>query len=495
MPSRSLPQRFHLMHMSSSNKGLGTLAYFNSQISEFLGVVRDKSGPVNIRSLPLSLSMPETAEVTTPPTMSPDPYRGLIWADEVFGPEPRWTYEPEISAIERTLQSLSLPNISQVKFLAEGAFNKIYQVYMEDETLIMRVSLPVDPVHKTRSEVATVEWVRRVTNIPTPRVIAYDATRESEIGFEWVLMTEMPGRPLADSWRTLPLAVKSNLVKKFAEFSISLWRSQLKGIGNIYEESYSPREPAANDSLEQVPKTGQIVSLGFLWGSHARQNVDRGPFASSRDWMEARLAFARNDCQEVLAKYPTDDDLDSDAEDEVEASTKTLGLIEKLENILPRIFPSNTQVEPTIVFHDDLSQHNILVNEGGELTGVLDWECVSALPLWKACYFPAFLHGQPRETQPNIELYDKGKPRPDGAYWEHLHEYEATLLRDVFMDEMRKLEPGWVVIFDASHLQRDFDTAVQYFDSGIVRHEIDKWIEEVTAGNEKPQSLRGKIGC
>ncbi|QKX62831.1 uncharacterized protein TRUGW13939_09996 [Talaromyces rugulosus] len=382
--------------------------------------------------------------------MSPDPYRGLIWADEVFGPEPRWTYEPEISAIERTLQSLSLPNISQVKFLAEGAFNKIYQVYLDDETLIMRVSLPVDPVHKTRSEVATVEWVRCVTNIPTPRVIAYDATRESEIGFEWILMTEMPRRPLADSWRTLFLA---------------------------------------------VPKTGQIVSLGFLWGSHARQNVDRGPFASSRDWMEARLAFARNDCQEVLTKYPTDDDLDSDAEDEVEASTKTLGLIEKLENILPRIFPSNTQVEPTIVFHDDLSQHNILVNEEGELTGVLDWECISALPLWKACYFPAFLHGQPRETQPNIEMYDKGKPRPDGAYWEHLHEYEATLLRDVFMGEMRKLEPGWVVIFDASHLQRDSDTAVQYFDSGIVRHEIDKWIEEVTAGNENPQSLRGKIGC
>ncbi|CRG92006.1 hypothetical protein PISL3812_09060 [Talaromyces islandicus] len=333
----------------------------------------------------------------------------------------------------------------------------------------MRVSLPVDPIHKTRSEVATVEWVRRVTNIPTPKVIAYDATRESEIGFEWILMTEMPGRPLAHSWRTLPIAVKSNLVKKFAQFSVSLWRNQLNGIGNIYEESTSLGKPAANDN--------------------------RGPFVSSRDWMEARLAFARNDCQEVLTKYPIDDGLDSDAEDEVEASTKTLRLIEKLENILPSVFPSNSQVEPTIVFHDDLSQHNILVNEGSELTGVLDWECVSALPLWKACYFPAFLHGQPRETRPNIEMYDKGKSRPDGAYWEHLHEYEATLLRDVFMDEMRKLESGWVNIFDASHLQRDFDTAVQYFDSGIVRHEIEEWVEEVTAGNENPQSLRGNIGC
>lgn len=421
--------------------------------------------------------------------MSLDPYRGLLWADEVFGPEPRWTYEPEISSIERTIQSLRPSSATtQVKFLTEGAFNKIYQVQIEDETLIMRVSLPVDPVHKTRSEVATVDWVRRVTDIPVPRIIAHNATRESEVGFEWILMTEVPGRPLADFWTTLPMAAKSDLVIKFAGFSISLWRNQLKGIGNIY-----PPSVTAEDA---IPKTGQIVSLEFLWGSHARQNVNRGPFLSSRDWMEARLAFAKNDCQEILDKYPASDDLDSDAEDELEATVRTLGLIKKLENIFPRVFPPNTQVpEPTVIFHDDLSQHNILVSEKGELTGVLDWECVSALPLWKACYYPTFLHGRPRDTKPNIEMYDEGNPGPNSAYWEHLHDYEATLLRDVFMDAMRKSEPGWVDIFDVSHLKRDFDTAVQYFDSGLVRREIEEWVEDVTAGNENPQSLRGKIGC
>ncbi|KAJ5518114.1 Aminoglycoside phosphotransferase [Penicillium expansum] len=450
--------------------------------------------------------MSETTELATRPTISSDPYRGLIWAEETFGPEAQWTYEPEISAIERTIQSLRPSNTTQVRFLAEGAFNKIYHVQLDDETLIMRVSLPVHPVYKTRSEVATVDWIRHVTDIPTPRIIAYNDTRESEIGFEWILMTEVPGKPLADLWQCLSIAAKSDLVKKFAGFSISLWRNQLKGIGNIYPPSVTANEkasagdPAASGSPEHlvnaVPKTGQIVSLEFLWGSHARRNVNRGPFLSSQDWMEARLAFAKNDCQEILAKYPAGDDLDSDAEDELEATTRTLALIEKLEKIFPRVFPLDKYVpEPSVVFHDDLSQHNILVSEKGELTGVLDWECVSALPLWKACYYPTFLYGRPRDTKPNIEMYDRGNPPPGSAFWEHLHDYEVTLLRGVFLDEMRKSEPGWVNIFDMSHLRRDFDTAVQYFDNGIVRHIIEKWVEDVTAGNENPQSLRDSLGC
>ncbi|KAJ5749593.1 hypothetical protein N7533_006621 [Penicillium manginii] len=63
----------------------------------------------------------------------------------------------------------------------------------------MRISLPDEPIRKTQSEVATVKWIQRVTEIPTLRIIAYDATRETEIGFEWILMTEIPGKPSADN--------------------------------------------------------------------------------------------------------------------------------------------------------------------------------------------------------------------------------------------------------------------------------------------------------
>ena len=45
-------------------------------------------------------------------------------------------------------------------------------------------------------------------------------------------------------------------------------------------------------------------------------------------------------------------------------------------------------LELSMLFHDDLSQQNILVDDNGILAGVVDSECVSALPLWRACYYP-----------------------------------------------------------------------------------------------------------
>lgn len=76
---------------------------------------RKLQGPVTTTSRSFNLpplgsthhsSMPSTTELATRPTISSDPYRGLIWAEETFGPEAQWTYEPEISAIERAIQSL-----------------------------------------------------------------------------------------------------------------------------------------------------------------------------------------------------------------------------------------------------------------------------------------------------------------------------------------------------------------------------------------------------
>ncbi len=64
----------------------------------------------------------------------------------------------------------------------------------------MRVTLPVDPIHKTLSEVATLGFVRAHTKIPVARVIALDASNNIDLGFEWILMERTVGSPLADSW-------------------------------------------------------------------------------------------------------------------------------------------------------------------------------------------------------------------------------------------------------------------------------------------------------
>ena len=84
---------------------------------------------------------------------------GLAWVQRTFNLEPQWTVEPNPQVIKQTIQSLLPSSTVQVTFLTEGALNKLYDVKIDDEAFVMRVSLPVDPYYKTISEVSTVDWI------------------------------------------------------------------------------------------------------------------------------------------------------------------------------------------------------------------------------------------------------------------------------------------------------------------------------------------------
>jgi len=48
---------------------------------------------------------------------------------------------------------------------------------------------------------------------------------------------------------------------------------------------------------------------------------------------------------------------------------------------------------------------NILVDDDGKITAVVDWECVSAHALWMATATPDFLRGPNREKEPERDGY------------------------------------------------------------------------------------------
>lgn len=442
---------------------------------------------------------------------------GLKWVQNTFSTEPRCTTEIDLESIQRTIKeskSINATKTVQVSFLAQGALNKLYTVRTHDETLIMRVSLPVDPYWKTSSEVATLEWIRLNTTLPVPRVLTYQASRKNAIGFEWILMTKIPGKTLADSWRSIDWNAKKQLVQQLAIYLSTLFKKQLRGIGNIYPSSkprsshipssdesdgrassnesdcISSGDDSRSDCLTasrgyELPTVERIVSMQFFWGTHKLQNVPRGPFRSSKDWIDARLSFNEHDCRSTLDNSQDEDDLE-DAE-------RTLEIIKKLKTRLGETFPDKGISEPTILCHDDLSKHNIMVDDNGKLTGVVDWECVSAVPLWKACDYPSFLKSPFRDIKPDQKGYeDDGNGRPGGLYWEHLMEYELTILRRHFMDEMRRLEQKWIKIFESSQVQKDFDTAVQNCDSEFLARPINEWLDDI-ASRKKLVSLRDRI--
>jgi Ser/Thr protein kinase RdoA (MazF antagonist) len=122
---------------------------------------------------------------------------------------------------------------------------------------------------------------------------------------------------------------------------------------------------------------GQVISHEFFMGNRIKYDVPRGPFCSSFEWLRPELFLIIYEQREALEKAEDEDDRE-DAEDILEATRKLL-------SVLANVF-SDEQLEggdeiETALYHDDLNLHNILFNKEGEITAIVDWECVSAMPM------------------------------------------------------------------------------------------------------------------
>ncbi|KAG8627265.1 hypothetical protein KVT40_004748 [Elsinoe batatas] len=546
--------------------------------------------------------------------------RLVEWIRNFLSWEPRWVVEPDASSIERTVKQV--PEFAEsdkisLEFLAQGAFNKIWTVTKESsrEQAIMRVTLPVDPMRKTSSEVATLRWLLVNATLPVPRVLAFDVGTDNAIGFEWILMSKVEGNSLRSAWRETSLDAKIELAKRLADFCSDAFSKQLKGIGSIYlQDSVSPNDRSQE---QMIPETAcsvasssdaefqirEMVAREFVWQDRAFQHLDRGPFICTKDWMLARLSVAELACKERLdflhtkrtqkenndksqiergydlgdvneneesavdamvpadsepdlaekndalsdpeardasvdlidasndnggdineeraqqkqeskgeeqqqkdnehmndkgdndaendAEYEDDkdedDDDDDDLEDDIEECEMTLALCSRLRPKLTQALSTMSgDIESTMLWHDDLTASNTMVDERGRLTGVVDWECVSCLPVWYACQYPSVLRGVDREEAPDVEIYGK---TDDGQvenelYWENLEDFELTKMRHAFLERMTQVQPEWVKTFKSNDWLHEWDMAVSAVDDTLWMKRLGEWMLDMEAGVE-----------
>jgi hypothetical protein len=435
---------------------------------------------------------------------------GLAWENhDIWGPKTKWTREPSIEIIEDVCrQELDLPNDAKctVSFLTQGGFAKIFVVELDDNlpfppAYIMRVVLPVDPHHKTRAEVTTMQWVRENTKIPVPEVISFDNSNDNKIGFEWILMEKMPGTPLCYQWRKLSMAQKTALVERIVDAQEQLrnasTRHNFTRIGTLV-----PRP-------EGAPTPGRLVDLAFFQADRVNYDVPRGPFTTSYGWLlamlEAQSKHYRSAYDDIMAKYDnqtddndtekansddetegqqpedgseanceaetvvsdgeasaeeqSDEEDDDDDDDDAATAWQCFCYTLRFIDLLPNFFgpAAQQEAEPTFMWHHDLNDRNILVDEQGSITAILDWECVSCRPFWTTTQFPQFLKGKPwlrdkperegyRPYETEFAQYDDPELDFEGMsaiYWEHLMAYERTQLRGVYTARMKQFHPDW----------------------------------------------------
>ncbi|QRD93459.1 hypothetical protein F9C07_2204734 [Aspergillus flavus] len=290
--------------------------------------------------------------------------KGLCWKEDEMGELVHTgTSSPDISVI-RSLAMKHLPgsyDTMDVAFFAEGSFNKLYCVsspHLPQDYLI-RVALPVDPFFNRESEVATLAYIRKYTSIPVPKVLAFCSSSESELGFEWILMEKIGGVPLLDIWDEMPVEAKESLPTEICGYLKSHQDLQFIKIGSLYFSLVRERVGTRDfgGTLQAIPTNttldcgintdfviGRAVSLWFFRDKRLSLSADRDDFYSETD--------------EVLAEEQDD----------------VLDTCYSLEKLVSYIFPPPCeQYEDELLYHDDLSASNILVDPVSyHVTGIVD---------------------------------------------------------------------------------------------------------------------------
>jgi hypothetical protein len=385
-----------------------------------------------------------------------------------------------IEAIEKVCrQQLSIPpdETCEVAFHASGLFNKLYTIKRANNaSLIMRVTLPVYPHRKTCAEVATLRWVRDNTSVPVSEIFAFDDTNNNEIGFEWILMELMHGTPAHRSWWEMSMEQKVAFTKQIAKFEAELCGfgkadSLFRSIGTL-DICSTPDDVKGSKAVAP----GLLVSHEFFMGDHLHYDIPRGPFRSSHEWLSTKLNIILQH-QTAVLKNSEDEDEREDAEDISAIAPKLLALV-------PKVFPQTLEgTETTALYHHDLHLNNILVNEHGEITAVLDWECVSAMPIWMSTKLPKFLEGPVREEEPQMDGYANTEQGKDELYFTHKMEYDATQLRKVYKARMQELWPEWPL--EESHTEIDLFEAIEQCDGFWVKR-VGRWADRVLGGEMIP---------
>lgn len=328
------------------------------------------------------------------------------------------------------------PFLITVKYIHQRTNYKAYEIDYDGQSTgyVIRVSLPVDPIFKTESEVATLRFLEHRTTIPVPEVVAWDSFSDNLLGFEWIMMKQARGRLLSELWSDLTQSERVFLLGDLGEYTAQLRRCHFPCIGSLYLKSSEPRvyiasvETTSHDLVENnldcIRETvnlfedlpsypgfiiGRMVKSPFDLDSRLLVNSYRGPFENSVEWMAAEvLKQIRR-----LRKYRDLNDRDNSKlkKDFAEA----VGEIEKacvaLSEELPEFYWYDKKGEHPYTLHGGhLSKMDIYVDEKAlEISDITNWEATYVCPWWRASENPKMLQELDPRRSGMFTEEDKGE--------------------------------------------------------------------------------------
>lgn len=456
------------------------------------GTTKGEDGPSDI-NLPFSslaigdLPLPTRVSKAGPPDDPLAQQQGKIeWVHTfLYQQTPEWRCEPDTSVIKHIVTphleayGLGLKDIS-VDIFAAGAFNKLYTVRSlmagsdQRNECIFRVAMPIHPWYKTESEVATMEYVRRYTSIPVPKVYAFDSSNDNALGLEWIMMEKMAGRPIGDYWDMyeyefdrFDMNTKLHIARGVAEWVHELSKIVFDKIGSLYIDW---------GAQERCFKLGPLVYGDFFSGERLAYRAYRGPFKDTEQFYRSLIDIQLQDILNPVhrtrfeARMQRIEEMrraeaegqkaekESDRASSCTSSTDTFDLrinwyseedftnvprdCHALQSVLPLILPQDARArEPMTLYHFDMSSRNVLVDDCGNLVGLVDWEMIGTRPYDQLRELPPFIDNDGHDI---TTLSDWTSGEKDNTRNWHEREHAQTLMGRAFRKYLEEKKSPWL---------------------------------------------------
>ncbi|OJJ73162.1 hypothetical protein ASPBRDRAFT_73611 [Aspergillus brasiliensis CBS 101740] len=294
----------------------------------------------------------------------------------------------------------------EVLKISEGQYNKVFQLTMDDgRKMIAKLPNPNAgrPHFTTASEVATMDFLRNVLNLPVPRVYAWCSRSENPLGAEYILMEKQAGIVLADVWDTMKGKQKVQILDQVVDMERCLAATKFSRFGALYYKDDLPDNSDAASPL-YVDSTGnEVRSDEFGIGPTNHRSffdigkgdlgIRRGPWSTVAEYM---TAIARREIEAAKAglRYPLmPEGLFYGPRRYQPSLSKKLSALENYLKVASHVLPENKATHASVLWHGDLHSQNIFVDPGdpSRIVGIIDWQSVSACPLFMQVGRPAFL--------------------------------------------------------------------------------------------------------
>ncbi|KAF2845729.1 phosphotransferase family protein [Plenodomus tracheiphilus IPT5] len=276
--------------------------------------------------------------------------------------------------------SVGAAHCVDVRKFTDGMFNKAFLMLMDDgQEVVAKVPKPnASRAHyTTASELATMDFARRVLDTPAPYVYAWNSNAQSHsVGAEYIIMGKAKGVPLSQVWDTMVLPQKLQVLLALVQIQKRWLTISFSHYGGLY---YA--KDVRPSSASHYVQDGIIMKdSGFVVGP-----------ATSRDWHDAGRAgldIERGPCNQYLRSIG-------------ERETKATRVLKPPKQIA--LFCGSKLYQP-----DPKEKLTALDHNPGKITAIIDWQSCHISPLFNHNTDPAFLHWDGLEPE-NLEL----TPKPD----------------------------------------------------------------------------------